>query len=71
MYNCIKSFADNDRENGLLLLDMPTGFGKTYSVIQFIIDYLKDESNVGKRVFFITTLKKNLPIEDLQKRLQE
>ena len=71
MYNCIKSFADNDRENGLLLLDMPTGFGKTYSVIQFIIDFMKDDSNVGKRVFFITTLKKNLPIDDLQKRLQE
>jgi len=32
------------RENGLFLLDMPTGFGKTYSVLEFIADnYDKEE----------------------------
>lgn len=71
MYSCIKSFMDNDKENGLLLLDMPTGFGKTYSVIKYIAEYMKENSNNGKKIFFITTLKKNLPVEGLKRRLDE
>lgn len=51
MYSCIKSFMDNDKENGLLLLDMPTGFGKTYSVIKYIAEYMKENSNNGKKSF--------------------
>jgi len=34
MYKCIKNFCENKEENGLFLLDMPTGFGKTYNVIK-------------------------------------
>lgn len=71
MYTCIKSFMESERENGLLLLDMPTGFGKTYSVIKYIAEFMKDESNANKKVFFITTLKKNLPVEELKTRLNE
>lgn len=71
MYSCIKAFKESERENGLLLLDMPTGFGKTYSVIKFIADFMKDERNSDKKVFFITTQKKNLPIDDLTKKLNE
>ena len=71
MYSCIKSFMDNDKENGLLLLDMPTGFGKTYSVIKYIAEYMKENSNNGKKIFFITTLKKNLPVDELKRRLDE
>lgn len=52
MYSCIKSFMDNDKENGLLLLDMPTGFGKTYSVIKYIAEYMKENSNNGKKNLF-------------------
>ena len=48
MYSCIKSFMDNDKENGLLLLDMPTGFGKTYSVIKYIAEYMKTATTVKK-----------------------
>lgn len=51
MYSCIKSFMDNDKENGLLLLNMPTGFGKTYSVIKYIVEYMKENSNNGKKSF--------------------
>ncbi len=69
MYKCISDFAKDQRENGLLLLDMPTGFGKTYSVVKFIADFIADDNNRGKKIFFITTLKKNLPLEELRERL--
>ena len=39
MYNCIKNYCENEEENGLFLLDMPTGFGKTYNVISYIFDF--------------------------------
>ena len=32
---------DNKNNTGLLLLDMPTGTGKTYNVLRFIKEYLK------------------------------
>lgn len=56
---------DNANDTGLLLLDLPTGTGKTYNVIQFIKSYLKQ--NHDKKIFFVTTLKKNLndPYNDL------
>lgn len=65
MYNIIKRYCENECTNGLLLLDMPTGTGKTYSVIKYIFDAVQDPSNKQK-FFFITTLKKNLPEEDLK-----
>ncbi|MBP5503966.1 MAG: DEAD/DEAH box helicase family protein [Bacteroidales bacterium] len=49
---------DKDNDTGLLLLDMPTGTGKTHSVLEFIKQYLKE--NKEKKIFFVTTLKKNL-----------
>lgn len=67
MYTAIKNYCDNESENGLFLLDMPTGFGKTYSVLKYIYEASIDESNKNKCFFFITTLKKNLPKDDLKK----
>ena len=61
MYTAIKNYCENGRKNGLFLMDMPTGFGKTYNVIKYIFDASIDEKNHDKRYFFITTLKKNLP----------
>lgn len=60
---------DNTNNTGLLLLDMPTGTGKTYNVLQFIKSYLRQ--NKDKKIFFVTTLKKNLdaPYHDLIKDL--
>ena len=51
----------NKMENGLFILDAPTGFGKTRSVV----DYIKEsiDSTDKKRYFFITNLKKNLPFD--------
>ena len=66
-----KYCLDNTNDTGLLLLDMPTGTGKTYSVIQFIKEYLKTDNK--KKIFFVTTLKKNLddPFKDLMEVLKD
>lgn len=60
-----KYCIENKNDTGLMLLDMPTGSGKTYNVLQFIKNYLKQ--NTDKKIFFVTTLKKNLddPYKDL------
>lgn len=69
MYKVIQRFCNDEHDNGLLLLDMPTGSGKTYSVLNYIFDAVQN-SDDKRRYFFITTLKKNLPIEDLRKRFE-
>lgn len=71
MYSAIKKYCENERNNGLYLLDMPTGFGKTYNVIKYIFDASSDESNKDRKYYFITTLKKNLPTADLKKRFED
>lgn len=71
MYEAIKNYCENNRQNGLYLMDMPTGFGKTYNVIKYIFDASTKEDNKDKRFFFITTLKKNLPIRELEERFRE
>lgn len=72
MIELLKRYClDNSKDTGLLLLDMPTGTGKTYNVLQFIKSYLKQ--NQDKKIFFVTTLKKNLddPYNDLIKELDK
>lgn len=70
MYTAIKNYCNNENQNGLLLLDMPTGFGKTYSVLKYIHEASLDERNKDRRFFFITTLKKNLPTDELKKMFE-
>lgn len=69
MYDIITRYCENGCTNGLMLLDMPTGSGKTYSVIKYIFDAVQD-SSVKRKFFFITTLKKNLPEDDLKKHFE-
>ena len=69
MYQVIKNYCENDSTNGLFLLDMPTGFGKTHSVLEYIFNACMKNKN--RRFFFITPLKKNLPINDLRKLFEE
>ena len=69
MYNVIQKFCNNTNENGLLLLDMPTGSGKTYFVLKYITDAVTKNCD-DRKYFFITTLKKNLPIEDLRRNFK-
>ena len=71
MYTAIKDYCSNGIENGLLLLDMPTGFGKTYNVLKYIYEASMEEANADRKFFFVTTLKKNLPREDLEQHFRE
>ena len=69
MKNVIKNYCENDKiKNGLILLDMPTGSGKTHSVLDFIHDYIVACGE--KKIFFVTTLLKNLPEDELKKRFE-
>ncbi len=65
MYDVIKRFCNNEHSNGLMLLDMPTGTGKTFSVVKYIFDAAQDTSD-KRKYFFITSQIKNLPEEELQ-----
>ena len=53
-------------ENGLLLFDPPTGSGKTYNVLKWIFENYRNHCRDGRKIFFVTNLKKNLPVEDLK-----
>jgi len=66
-----KFCCDNSKRNGLLLVDSPTGSGKTRHALHFAYDFCMDSANVGRKVFFITPLKKNLPLDDLRKIFRE
>ncbi|MDE7122421.1 MAG: hypothetical protein K2O42_09720 [Oscillospiraceae bacterium] len=71
MYKIIKAYCENDDTTGLFLMDMPTGFGKTYSVLRYIFEACQQEENKDQLYFFITPLKKNLPIKELEERFQK
>ena len=55
---------DKNRTNGLLLVDLPTGFGKTYTVAQYISE---NYDKIDGKIIFVTQLKKNFPEDDLRK----
>lgn len=59
---------NNPNKTGLLLLDLPTGFGKTYQVLRYIYD-IHNLSN--KKIIFLTNLKKNLPYDTLRVFFEE
>lgn len=71
MYKIIKNYCENNKQSGILLMDMPTGSGKTYNVIKYIFDASTAQENKDRRYFFITTLKKNLPIKELEQKFNE
>lgn len=64
MQELLKKFCLSDKTNGLVLIDMPTGTGKTYNAIKFIYNSYKQVKN---KIIYITNLKKNLPYYDLKK----
>ena len=66
MYSVIKNYCENEMTNGLFLMDLPTGFGKTHNVIQYIFEASIKPENKEKKYFFITNLKKNLPEKQLR-----
>lgn len=60
---------ENPEKTGLFLIDLPTGFGKTYNVFDYI--YETYDKNPDKKILFITNLKKNLEPERLQDRFED
>ena len=71
MKQTLDKFISNNT-NGIILLDSPTGFGKTYNVIQIIKDFIQGKSHQDlERIFFVTNLRTNLPYEDLDKLLSD
>ncbi|MBP3717644.1 MAG: hypothetical protein J6I79_09145 [Paludibacteraceae bacterium] len=48
-------------KNGLNILQLPTGFGKTHAAIEAIKRYIGEDN--PRQVIFVTNLKKNLPNE--------
>ena len=71
MYEVIRNYCENEKTKGLFLMDLPTGFGKTHDVIQYIFDAVCDEKNKDKKFFFVTNLKKNLPEKKLRKLFED
>ena len=66
MYDNIFDFMNSQKaQNGLLLVDPSTGCGKTFQSCQAIYDYTHGE-HAAKKVYFTTTLLKNLPEEELR-----
>lgn len=63
MKEVLRKFCLSDEKNGLLLIDMPTGTGKTHNCIEFIYENYK---KINNRIIFITNLKKNLPFNKLK-----
>ena len=68
--------------NGLAAIEVPTSYGKTYSVVHAIYDYLKtwrEQGNITehsetdgggfRQIIFVTTLIKNLPGKELRNLL--
>ncbi|HAD97281.1 MAG TPA: hypothetical protein DCG19_07730 [Cryomorphaceae bacterium] len=65
MQEILRQYASH--ETGLFLLNLPTGFGKTYKVLQYIVDQYEDH----RPIYFVTNLKKNLPLKKLQSLFKE
>ena len=63
MQEIIKNFIE--RDNGLLLLTMPTGTAKTYNYLKFISENYKDHKYRKTKFIVITSLKKNLSYGEL------
>ena len=70
MKESLKTFVNAVGSNGLMLLELPTGFGKTYNVQEYVFDYLTGKiENAPSRIFYLTPLKKN--VQDVWKAIRE
>ncbi len=59
----------SEKQTGLSIIEVPTGRGKTYNVLVWISNYMKQcrEKEISPRkIFFLTTQLKNLPYDDLK-----
>lgn len=51
-------------ENGLGVLEVPTGIGKTHATVAAVVRYIQRHGKKGKHIFFVTPQRKNLPEND-------
>ena len=63
MQTLLNDFCFSEEKAGLLLVDLPTGTGKTHNAVEFIY---RNYEKVKNKIIFITNLKKNLPIAKLK-----
>lgn len=77
LFDLFEKFATQNESN-FLVVPMQTGSGKTYTAVQFMLDFLEDRKKPEgerkypyKRIVYATGLKNNLPWKDLQKSLSE
>lgn len=75
MKYAVKSFVDSrPNRNGIFLIDMPTGSGKTYGTISILEDYIRGKAfNDVPKMFYITPLIKNIDevLDDLKSRFTD
>lgn len=55
-----------NNDNGLFLCELPTGYGKTYTITKCMREYAANTDN-KRKIIYLTTLNKNLPEEALKK----
>lgn len=70
MRELLEQHCLDEDANGLLLLSMPTGFGKTHTVLDFIYEHYHDYAAQKRKIFFVTNLKKNLAYKELKERFK-
>ena len=61
---------DKMQDYGLLLIPLPTGAGKSYTVFSFIHNVLI-QKKTSQKILFVTSLKKNLQIDELRSKFTE
>ena len=70
LIDILKDYAYNKMDgNGLLLLPMPTGSGKTYTVHEFISQVI--EEGKKDKIIFVTSLNKNINPNELKKHFKD
>ena len=72
LYELIQNYIEK-HEHGIFLLPVPTGYGKTYSSIDYITDQVivSHERTDKPKFIFVTNLKKNLKEEDFSEMFEK
>lgn len=66
-YQLIENFFLNDEiKNGLFLLDTPTGFGKTHTMLEIMYEMSKKDLDPHHKVIYLASMKNNLPIRNFE-----
>ena len=64
LLDILKKETDPSKKDGLFLVDMPTGYGKSYAAQNLLGEFVANKDNKKRKIFYITPQKKNLPKED-------